>query len=112
MGRIDRVDPRCVVAATMDGRSYTATLVGAPGRERGKCPHDGELESLARIGWHSCTVEVWLCRGCDDLVYRTAWASPGWVATKARIGGELTLQALALAEERLMLRRWARRARP
>jgi hypothetical protein len=34
---------------------------------------------------------------------------PGWVPTKARITGELTLQALGLAEERLTLRRWARR---
>ena len=109
MRKIGRVDPRRLVGATADGKSYRAIVLDARGREREDCPHDGPLEELAVIGWHSCTVEVWLCPDFEELVYRATWTSPGWVSTKARITGELTHEAIALAEERLTLRRWARR---
>ena len=109
MTRVGRVDTRRVVGVTGDGQSYSAIVVGAPGVEKADCAHSDGLESLAVVKWYSCTADAGLCPSCDGLVYRTVWTSPGWVSTKARITGELTFQALALAEERLTLRRWARR---
>lgn len=109
--RSGRVCPSNVVGVTGESRPYRAIVLGAPGMERVDCPHSQELDSLAVVRWQSCTAEVWLCRDCHGLVYQTTWTSPGWVSTKARITGELTLKAFELAEDRRILRQWAKRAR-
>ena len=107
MGGIGPVDPRRVVGVTADGSGYSAIVIDAAGKERDDCKHGDQLEPLAVIVWYSCTAEAWLCTECERVVYRTTWTSPGWVSTKARITGELTLKTIALAQERLTLRRWA-----
>jgi hypothetical protein len=103
---VAHVHPGRVVGVTQNGSSYTAIVIDARGRELDDCPHSDRSELLARIRWYSFTAEAWSCSECEALVYRTHCNSPGWVSAKARIMGELTLQAIALAEERLTLRRW------